>query len=196
MVDSLGDAIAYSRLRDGSGKYTQIQEAFAKALENLSQEVAKDGPNVRAPLTVLAHSLGTVIATGTIDYLRHPQTEDSFPGNLDLKHLFTFGSPIALYGLRYGLGNFNQPTEVPDWQNFYYRQDIVAYPLTPLNGPWSTSVTDVALSSWSGFGPWRNLVRGLQSMIPVLNLASHSWYFTDGQMLRVIGRALVDEWLA
>ena len=133
MVDSLGDAIAYSRLRGGSGKYSQIQGVFAHALKSLSQQAEDhEGPGVMAPLTVLAHSLGTVIATGTIDYLRDPQTEDSFPPNLDLRHLFTFGSPIALYGLRYGLENFNRPTQVPDWQNFYYRHDIVAYPLRPL----------------------------------------------------------------
>ncbi|MBM3957666.1 MAG: hypothetical protein FJ313_06400, partial [Gemmatimonadetes bacterium] len=117
-VDSAGDAVAYSRVPGGKGKYADIQHTFADTLRSLATAAADNyGPTTKAPLTVIAHSLGTVIATGTIQALHR---EDAFPGNLELKRLYTMGSPIALYGLRYGLANFTPPFEVPTWINLLY----------------------------------------------------------------------------
>ena len=83
-VDSLGDAAAYSRVRGGGGKFEEIQRVFADALQALSAKATEyEEEGVKAPLTVVAHSLGAVIATGTLDHLRASGT---FPQNLELKH--------------------------------------------------------------------------------------------------------------
>ena len=101
------------------------------------------------PYSILAHSLGSIIA---FDYLYKLFETDTllFPdgGNTKIdsfkdhfRHLFTFGSPIGLFLLRQGkLWANNQPfstikNPVPKgctWLNFYDKQDVAAYPLKRL----------------------------------------------------------------
>jgi hypothetical protein len=189
MIGSLGDAVAYSRVAESGGKYDHIQEIFAKAVEGLSQKASQlEGPGVKAPLTVVAHSLGTVIATGSLDSMRRA---GRFPANLELKNLFTMGSPIAVYGLRYGLANFSRPTQAGQWTNYYYPHDMIGYPLQPLGGPWQTAVRDVALSHSGGVPLLKGLRRALASrMYFYRNAASHSWYFADRRVADGIASAL------
>ncbi len=195
MIDSLGDAVAYSRVSEGGGKYAEIQSAMAKAVQELGRKAAAlEGPGVKAPLTVVSHSLGTVIATGTLDSMRRAGT---FPANLELKRLFTLGSPIAVYGLRYGLSKFTSPTQAGQWVNIYYPHDMIGYPLQPLGGPWATSVRDVALSHWGGVPLNKALVRAVVARLPFYrNAATHSWYFADTRVVDRIAGALALEWAA
>ena len=194
-VDSAGDAVAYSRVPGGGGKYSAIQETFAETLRNLSRLAAEnEGPDTKAPLTVVAHSLGTVIATGSIAAMRR---DGAFPANLQLKRLYTMGSPIALYGLRYGLANFTSPLDVPTWINFFYPHDMVAFPLRPLGGAWKTAVKDVPLSHGGGVGLWGGLKRRLVANLHFArNVITHSWYFDDRRVLDTIAQALAEEWLS
>jgi len=73
-------------------------------------------------LTVIAHSLGSVI---TSDGLYDLTKNNALPPNLTLDRFFTMGSPIALYGLRYGLANFVRPIRPKLWINFFYPQDLL-----------------------------------------------------------------------
>ena len=192
-VDSLGDATAYSRPRGGGGKFDEIQQVFTDALQALSAKATEyEAEGAKAPLTVVAHSLGTVIATGALDHLR---ASGAFPQNLELKHLFTLGSPIAVYGLRYGLDHFNRPTEADEWTNFFYSHDLIGYPLQPLGEPWRSRVRDVELSSGGGVGLGRRLFRSVVGRVNFArNIVSHGWYFNDSRVVDEIGSALADEW--
>ena len=192
-VDSLGDAAAYSRLRGGGGKFERIQQRLASTLHRLSETATeKEGPDAVVPVTVVAHSLGAVIATGTIDHLKE---SGLFPSNLALKHLFTLGSPVAVYGLRYGLQEFNNPTEVDEWVNIYYGHDLIGYPLQPLGEPWRSRVRDMELSSGGGVGPMRRVFRSVVGRVNFArNLLSHSWYFNDSRVVDEIAGALLTEW--
>jgi hypothetical protein len=104
------------------------------------------------PYSILAHSLGSVIA---FDYLYKLFVKRTllFPGckeegentlhpyKCNFRHLFTFGSPIGLYMLRQGqlwlgtkpFGTIVNPV-VPEhrWLNFWDREDVCAYPLESL----------------------------------------------------------------
>ena len=193
-VDGAGDAAAYSRVPGGGGKYGDIQKVFTKTLQDLSDAAGRnEGPGVTAPLTVIAHSLGTVIASGTIAALLR---EHAFPKNLALKRLYTMGSPIALYGLRYGLDSFTPQFEVPTWVNFYYPHDMIAFPIQPLGRGWETAVQDRPLSHGGGVGLWGGLKRSLVANLHFArNVISHSWYFEDRRVLDTIGQDLADEWL-
>ena len=194
LVDGAGDAAAYSRVPGGGGKYSAIQQVFTETLNNLSDLAAgNEGPGVRAPLTVIAHSLGAVIATGAIAALNR---QNAFPDNLELKCLYTLGSPIALYGLRYGLAAFTPPLDVPTWVNFFYPHDMIAFPLQPLGGAWKTAVQDEPLSHGGGVGLWAGFKRSLIANLHFArNVISHSWYFEDRRILDTIGEALAEEWL-
>ena len=193
LVDSLGDAIAYSRVAGGGGKYAEVQGVFAQALDKLSRRARElEGPEVKVPLTVIGHSLGSVIATGTLDDLR---ATGRFPANLELKHLFTLGSPIAVYGLRYGLDNFKPRSLMGHWVNYYYGHDMIGYPLQPLGGPWASAVRNVKLSSSGGVPPWERLQRSIVARIWFYrNIKTHSWYFTDSRVVDAVAASLAGEW--
>ncbi len=192
-VDSLGDAAAYSRLRSGGGKFEKIQKVFADALGKLSETaIEKEGADAVVPVTVVAHSLGAVIATGTIDHLKASNT---LPLNLELRHMFTMGSPVAVYGLRYGFSNFDKPTEVDEWVNLFYSHDLIGYPLQPLGGQWRTRVRDVELSSGGGVGLGRRVFRSVVGRVNFArNVLSHGWYFNDSRVVGEIATALAEEW--
>lgn len=178
-IGSFGDLVAYSKLPYPPDKYTEIQKRFAGAMQRMSY-LANQYSDTDARLSVIGHSLGSVIASdGLYDMIK----AGTFPQNLKLKCFFTMGSPLALYGLRYGLENFNKPVRPPVWLNFYYRQDVAALALKPLNAAYDEAVTeDICLSP-------NGIKHRLMAMLPGLGITSHSWYFTDQ---RVISRIALE----
>ncbi len=106
-----------------------------------------------APYSILAHSLGSLIA---FDYLYKLFEKNTmlYPGKKcetdeyklncfkdNFRNLFTFGSPIGLFMLRQGklwLGDKpfttikNPVSQGHKWLNFYDNQDVAAYPLETL----------------------------------------------------------------
>jgi hypothetical protein len=152
----LGDVIAYQIAEGSDANYDAIHACMDGALANLAER-APD-----APLCVIAHSLGTVIAS---DYFYDLQRAGSGPGKAKksrpqhssalqrgdtLTWFYTLGSPIALWMVRYP--KFDAPITLPgrarsaaarraaQWVNFYDPDDIVAYPLRTLNGHYANAV--------------------------------------------------------
>lgn len=191
MIGSLGDAVAYSKLPYPPDKYGAIQSRFAETLSQLAQEAQKAGAT-EAPLTVVAHSLGTVIASdGLYDLGKNQQ----FPSPLVLHHFFTLGSPMALYGLRYGLAHFDKPLRPRTWVNFYYPQDVIGYPLKTLNCAYEEAVAeDVPLAPGGGVDIARGVLRWMVAKVPLWGaLAAHGWYFSDGRVVDRVAAALARE---
>lgn len=187
MIGSLGDAVAYSKLPYPPDKYGEIQKRFADSILKLSQQAQQAG-DTQASLTVIGHSLGSVIASDGIYDLTKNNT---VPGNLPIDSFFSMGSPVALYGLRYGLANFVRPIRPKVWINFYYPQDMIAFPLKPLNAAYALAVSqDLSLSPGGGVGFFAGLVRRLVAMLPLAGIASHSWYFSDTRVIRRIAEVL------
>jgi hypothetical protein len=187
-IGSIGDVIAYSKLPYPPDKYGEIQKRFADTINKLSQSAYKNSDK-QASLTIIAHSLGSVIASDGIYDLTSTKR---LPQNLTLDNLFTMGSPIALYGLRYGLSNFTRPVHPKLWINFYYPQDLIAFPLKSLNTAYASAVTeDNALTPGGGTGFVSGLIRQFQAMLPLVGVASHSWYFTDTRVINRIAQSLV-----
>lgn len=197
IISYLGDAIAYQPIASERGPeetliYKQIHEKFDQCLTKLAKET--DG---KAPLCVISHSLGTVIAN---NFFHDKQTfrASSFKTPMErgetLSYFYTLGSPIAVWGLRYK--NFGDPVQVPapqmkkhhphirgEWLNFFNKFDVLSYPIQPVNEQYSQAVTrDVQVL----FG------HGLFGLTP----ATHMYYWTNRRILARIADSLAQSCLA
>jgi len=141
-TDFIGDIIVYGNPAAQQDVYSKI----AQTLDIVKQKAGNLGN--KAPLTVIAHSLGTVIAS---DYIydcfkeRRIRNESGFNQYFCLYNLFTVGSPIALFSLRFGdPATFNKPIHVEDekgrWLNIYDTDDPIGMPLRPLNNAYADAV--------------------------------------------------------
>jgi hypothetical protein len=175
MVDFAADAIAYQPATSDRSAYDAVHLEVARTLARLAERA---GP--RAPLCLIAHSLGTVIASNYIYDLAKKRNSflsrevKAAIGRSPLERgdtlslLYTLGSPIALWSLRYP--KFGQPIPFPPrrlvghhpdlaarWVNVYDPDDVIGYPLRELNAAYRRAVTQdrpvSAGSIWTGWTP-------------------------------------------
>ena len=202
MVNFAADAIAYQPAPKDRKVYDAVHIRFAETLKGLADEA---GPT--APLCVIAHSLGTVIAS---NYLYDLQVDPrrriisaavrkkigDTPLELGqtLTLFYTLGSPIALWSLRYE--GFGKPIAVPspglkehypnlgkvaEWINFYDEDDVIGYPLKTLNQFYRDAVTeDRPINAGGLLSSWNPL--------------SHEGYWTDDDVTKPIAGALTKVW--
>ena len=199
MVDFVADALAYQPTTHDRKLYDDVHAEFAKTLQRLAELAG-----ARAPLCIIAHSLGTIIASNFIYDLQKPEiitdrvNQVSGDTPLDrgetLALLYTLGSPLALWSLRYR--EFGRPVEIPspqlfnhypnlkgEWVNFYDRDDVVAFPLRTLNTAYSRAVTRDAEVNVGGItSSWNPL--------------AHMHYWTDPDVVDPISQALIRTWRA
>jgi hypothetical protein len=201
MVDFAADAIAYQPIPGKRDAYDRVHAVFADTLRRLSQQAGS-----RAPLCVISHSLGTVIASNFFYDLQTHSSDKPLIAQSVLQQLgdtplacgetltlfYTMGSPIALWSLRYQ--NFGRPIQVPshklrshypklfgEWVNFYDQADVIGYPLKELNGDYRREVTsDRRVLAGGPFAFWNPL--------------SHLKYFGDTDVLGPIAEGLVGVW--
>jgi len=197
-IDFVGDAIAYQISPGERRLYDEIHAEVAATLHELAAEAGGD-----APLCIIAHSLGTIVAS---NYLYDLQVEQTSKKRLvpaavrrhmgrtplelgeTLTHLYTMGSPLALWCFRYP--DFGVPVAVPapllgrhhpdlrgEWVNFYEKDDLVAYPLKPLSEKYRAAVSEDHEVKLGGIlSSWNPLV--------------HPWYWNDERVIVPIARAL------
>ncbi|MGB1658147.1 MAG: chemotaxis protein [Longimicrobiales bacterium] len=158
MISFVGDGIAYEPTAHDRRVYDAVHAVMARALHRLATEAGAD-----APLCVVAHSLGSVIASNYLydlgkpelvsDEVRAHMTDGALERGETLAHLFTMGSPLAVWALHHE--DFGRPLTVPStalatrhprlsgsWLNFFDRDDVIAYPLRQLNEAYATAVTE------------------------------------------------------
>lgn len=178
VIDYLGDAIAYSRVRSNPGRYAEIQERVRAQLRAISENAGSESVS----LMIIAHSLGSVIAA---DALRLMEEEGSTPANISFDYFVTLGSPLALYSLRYGIDEFNSPARPKkSWLNFFYSTDPIGYPLRALNAAYKEAVSeDIALRSHRTGNVITTFLHSAALRIPVLSdftgPFAHDWYMND-----------------
>jgi hypothetical protein len=139
MITSLGDIMIYK------------SEFWGQQIRNMLAETIEPHVGTEDVVSLVAHSLGSVVAFDTIYYnaSNNPKWIESHfrPANL-----FTMGSPIALFSmdldretgkqpLQYAPGPTPETPDIPDspplqlvreggvWYNFLDAQDIIAFPL-------------------------------------------------------------------
>jgi hypothetical protein len=188
-VDYLGDAISYfkGKISDVYSQYKAIQARIDGLVQNLSGET---NPDQNTLLTVVSHSLGTVVLS---DYLYDKRDTLESNYQLTFSNFFTLGSPIALYANRFynhqspsnPFANF-KPQKVKDpkgvWVNLFDEDDIVGYPIRPVNSYCEKAVTaDLNVSVGSLLTGW--------------NPASHTGYWEDEKVGKIIAEKLAIDWL-
>ncbi|MBI4558825.1 MAG: hypothetical protein HY706_14680 [Candidatus Hydrogenedentes bacterium] len=202
LIDFAADAIAYQPTPRDRKIYDAIHRVVAQTLARLAREA---GP--KAPLCVIAHSLGSVIASNYFYDLEAARRRRLLAAKVrraihdtpleqgeTLTLFYTLGSPIALWSLRYE--DFGRPIPVPspqlpehfpglagEWLNFYDKDDIIGYPLRTLGDAYRETVKkDCEVNVGGVFTSW--------------NPASHMAYWTDNDVTKPIADALARTWKA
>lgn len=196
LVDFAADAFAYQPIPKDRTVYDGIHAVFAETLRSLAAEAGD-----RAPLCVVAHSLGSVIASNYFydlqtnkisEPVRNQMGDTPLERGETFSHFYTLGSPIAIWSLRYT--DFGAPIAVPspklsehhphlegEWVNFYDEDDVCGFPLKTLNRQYRERVkADVAVNVGELLASW--------------NPASHLGYWEDNDVVRPIARALARAW--
>jgi hypothetical protein len=200
LIDFAADAIAYQPAPLDRTAYDAVHREVAGRFARLADRA---GP--RAPLCVIAHSLGTVIASNYLydlmkqdDSFMCPSVRSIINGTpLERGETFalfyTMGSPIALWSLRFP--RFGEPVRFstaalarhhsslePAWINLYDPDDVIGYPLRALNASYRAAVTeDRPVDVGSIFTRWNPL--------------SHVGYWDSGRVADTIAESLAEVWL-
>lgn len=158
MLTTAAQAVGYED-GPGSGNYETVHERIGVALDAMTLEAPG------APLLIVAHSLGTIVASNYI--------WDNRDKLKQLKGLVTMGSPLALYAGRHA--DFGQALDMQGepWMNLLYPSDVIGWPLRDLNASYHLQVTeDIILSpGW------------LTGKSPV----SHTHYWGSGEVAAIVG---------
>ena len=146
----VGDIVAYQVGPNSRVVYDAVHACVDEALAGL----AAKAPD--APLVVVAHSLGSVIASDHF-YDLHKGAFEPAATPLERGETFTsfytLGSPIALWMERYG--DYSRPVQIPgqvqhgpgdrrgrEWINFYDADDVLAFPLKGLSEHYDQAVDE------------------------------------------------------
>lgn len=194
MVNLLGDVISYEGGQSNE-VYAAIHAQLSACVDKLSKASAgerdEDG---NAPLTVIGHSLGSVIGSDYVWDNTRSTGHSHILGerNLALYNYVSMGSPLALYALRndaYGTpdsirDSLPSPIKVlPEhglWLNLFDPQDAIAFPLEPLRSYATAGVIDRPVRAGNWFTSW--------------NLMSHVGYWRCDDAAEWIGRKLALDW--
>jgi hypothetical protein len=179
----MGDVIAYQ----GAAVYKEIHRRLAESLRSRLSGESRH-------LTIVAHSLGTVIASDFVfDHTRRAGTQFRDHFGVDIVNLFTLGSPLAFYAATsparvagpFGPGRvldgFDEPVRLESahgvWVNIYSDDDVVGYPLKRINSAYAEAVTaDVEADAGNWWTRW--------------NLLSHGAYWTEAAVVAMIAEKL------
>lgn len=184
VVSALGDAAAYRRVK---GKATSVYgQIHARVRDAVRRVYANElGHNAR-PLVFIAHSLGGQIMS---NYVWDTQTARSRKGNVfermeTLAGIITFGCNMPLFTFAHDRGDL-KPIRFPGnalpaavkrkarWLNFYDRDDVLGYPLKPINGAYARVVS-------------RDIVINVGGVLTSWNPLSHEKYWTDSDFTEYV----------
>ena len=205
LVGFAADALAYQPADGDHGRYAAVHTVVAQALRALA------ATDRAAPLVVIAHSLGSVIAC---DHFRDLARESrrlrtrvrdavnpaARGGPLEkgetLTCLYTLGCPLPLWSLRYD--DLGSPITVPSpqlarhhprlpplggWENYYDAADIFSFPLRTLNPAFAQAVR-------------KDVPVDVGSLLTTWNPLAHTGYWTDAEVIAPIARRFVALWEA
>lgn len=198
VLEFLADAVAYQPTKMENQNYDKVHALLAKSMQRLREKAGE-----KAPLCVISHSLGTIIASNYFYDLQYKQdnigketkyctSQNAIEQCQTLTLFYTLGSPMAMWSLRYI--DFGSPIAVPspfvqqyypelqgEWLNFYDKDDILAFPLKGINEAYYQAVTeDVQVNVGGIFTSWNPL--------------SHLKYDTEKEVIKPIVNGLVRTW--
>ena len=171
-----GDAVAYQLDGDQDVVYSAVTAVVQEQLDSIHLEF----PNDKFEYTFIAHSLGTIVVSNFL-------YDQSKANGIKATNLFTLGSPLAIWTLRYGgPTKATSPAKVarPNgaWINILDDEDIIGYPLRDLNQQYKAAVD-------------MDYVTEIGGLISMGNPLSHVGYWTDRNVLKPISRKLAIDYL-
>ena len=182
ITDYLGDIVGYLHKPAQKAVYYKISDTLKGCHTRIGLT------NEKSPLTFIAHSLGTVITSDYIYEQNNPQSQTVGPkimkDHFILNNLFTVGSPISLFSLRFGGPEmFTSPVSVESptgrWVNIFDEDDPVGMPLKVLNEAYDKVVLKDVLVNSGVYG------------------ISHTNYFKrTSKVLDIICQKLAIDWIA
>ena len=186
VITALGDAVGSVEVKSThQSTYHQIGKRITDAFKEL-YEVGLEQNS--APLIVMAHSLGGQIVSNYIwDMQRgHTQAPTDFERMKTLAGMVTFGCNIPLFTFAYkqvkpitfpATGLKKAVRDKARWLNFYDPDDILGWPLKPINAAYKKVVDrDIAINVGALFSSW--------------NPASHNGYWTDNDFTKPVSRLI------
>lgn len=193
IIHYLGDAIAYQPIKEAKNNtYMKIHKRVSETLHHLANDAGYD-----APLCVISHSLGSVIASNFFYDLQKNNRDliinkDSYLEKGETLALFyTLGTTLPLWSLRH---DFDQPINIPskllnkhypqvkgEWINFYSKNDVLGFPLKEVSERYQNSVTE------------DRIVR-IGNLLTFWNPLCHIGYFRNKRVLNRITDQLVLTW--
>jgi alpha-beta hydrolase superfamily lysophospholipase len=197
VVNALGDAVAYRR--GTADRRNLYYDVHARILAHLRALRAALG-GADAPLVVVAHSLGSVIASDFIWDAQHPErgcgvAADAAGGSdfermRTLAGLVTFGSNIPLFTLalpkvvaiappRASPALAPAVRSVAEWHNYYDADDVLGWPLRSLEAGAPLGAGEWAYADAVDADHAINVGGALAAWNPL----SHSAYWRDGDFL-------------
>ena len=190
VTNFIGDVVSYQVSPHSREVYDAVHDRVREALDRLAEQ-APD-----APLFVVAHSLGSVIAADHFYDLSkgRRQATTALAGGRTLTGFYTVGSPIALWTQRDG--DFAKPLQIPartgpdpvlaaaaEWINFYDADDVLAFPLKGLSDEWDQAVDEDRSVS-------------VGALIIGMSPVSHVAYWNDAAVIRPIANSIAWLWNA
>jgi hypothetical protein len=187
MVSSFGDASAYRKTKDKKNTtYQKIHQRVARCITGLA-----DPANQDTPLIILAHSLGGHIISNYIYDMQKKTASgatglNSFQRMETLAGFITFGCNIPFFVFAYAKKDI-KPIRFPGrallpalqkkakWLNFFDPDDVLGYPLKPINQAYNKVVDqDTPINVGGLLASW--------------NPMSHQKYWQDNDFTKPVTR--------
>jgi hypothetical protein len=193
IINVLADALAYQRDPEkDEDMYKRIHGRFRDHLAQLRTSLGDQDK----PLIVIAHSLGSVIASNyTWDaqsWNKYSLGDNPFERMETLASLVTFGSNIPLFTLalpdpkaiEFPPAQLHANLKVAaKWLNFYDPDDVLGYPLKPLSPSYKQAVSeDIKVDAGNWLTSW--------------NPIAHTEYWTDNDFTKPVAALIRDVLLA
>ncbi len=184
VLTALGDASAYQRVE--SAHNTAYEDIHAHIKDEIASFYSTDLGSEDKPLIVMAHSLGGHIMSNYIWDAQHANQSgrSDFERMKTLSGMITFGCNIPLFTFAY---ENVEPIEFPlaslpdtlkkkaKWYNFYDPDDVLGYPLKPINSAYKNVVAkDIPINVGGIVASW--------------NPMSHNNYWTDNDFTKPVSK--------
>lgn len=184
LISAVGDASAYRKTADRKeSAYVEIHQKVSAIVKELD-----DPGQPKKPLIVMAHSLGGHIMSSYIYDLQKRQNRQSgiskFRQMKTVAGFITFGCNIPLFTSAFEKDDI-KPIKFPGawlspankdrarWLNFYDPDDVLGYPLKPINDAYNKVVNkDIPINVGGVISSWNPL--------------SHGKYWTDNDFTKPV----------
>ncbi|WED29426.1 hypothetical protein L3V77_18545 [Vibrio sp. DW001] len=167
-------SLEYSARSNTSDQYIQVQSEVIRALDEAFLKLG----NKNKPVLIIAQSLGCQVISNYIwDAKNNTGIFNAFEptGNDNKKefrrlksciHLITTGCNIPMFvGGLDPIEAIDKPSDEFTWDNYFDKDDVLGWPLSPLSDSYSELVTDHCINAGGIFSSW--------------NPWSHGKYWTD-----------------